>query len=262
MGFPANGKNAKLGKGALFLDFFDPTTGLPTGLQMAGNCSAVAISADTQKADLYSGTEQSSPLIASAVTRVAYNLTATLTEYQMRNLASFLLGEEASRSQTMAASQNLNVMNVVPGRFYDVGYRNITAVSVVRGSDTLTLGSDYTLDAGHGMIGIKAGGPHSVVTGDDIVVTYSRPAVTLQQIRIAKVASPEAKLLFLSDDANAAGAAAKDRLEIWRVNVAPEGELNLVSDDYGTYQLTFAVVDDSANHATDPFGRLERIAAA
>jgi hypothetical protein len=258
MPFPANGQNLKLGKGSLMLAKI--VNGVENGFDFAGNCSAISLSAETQVAEKYGSTTSAAPLIGRSTTRVGYIMTVTLDEFDRNMLAYWLLGQDATKNQTLQAGATVSHDNVVKGRYYEIGARRVTAVSVTRGSDTLVLNTDYTLNSEFGVIGLMKSG--SIVDGDDIVITYSRPALTIKQIRIAKEAAPLVHMVYMSDDSNTDGNAAKDRLEVWRASIAPEGELNLISDEYGSYQLTMAVLSDSENHPADEFGTHDRIEAA
>jgi hypothetical protein len=94
-----------------------------------------------------------------------------------------------------------------------------------------------------------------------LVVTFNKPELTITKLRIGTQSQQIARLVYLSDDANSAGNSSKDRLELWKVDVAPEGDLQLISDEYGAFTLTMAVLTDGANHPDDPYGTLDRIEA-
>lgn len=256
MTFPANGENVKLGKGSLMLALFDDD-GNENGLSFMGNCSAVSISSDIQTAELFSSTERTAALIARSKTRTSFTLSATLNEYAKENLRLFLLGEDNTKSQTSATNATKTFTGVLKGKYYETGHRKITAVSVTRDTDVLVLNTDYELNSEFGIIHVRPTG--SVVDGDDLVVEYDKPAATIQQIRIGKQSSQLARLVYLADDSNQDNVSARDRLEVWKVDVAPDGDLNLVSDDYGSFNLTMAVLADNVNHPSEPYGTLDRI---
>ena len=257
MPLPADGGNLKLGKGSLLLDQF--LNGVAQGFDFAGNVTAMTLSAETTTAELYSSTQQGAPLIARATTQVAYTLTATLSEYTFEMLRKFLLAENNTTQQAANAAAAVTLTGVTLGRYYQLNARQVSNVSVFVGSNEMTLNQDYQVNSEFGLIRPLAGG--AINENDDVIVNWQQSLLTINQLRIAKIASPIVHLVYLSDDANPDGAGAKDRLEIWRANVAPEGELNLIGDEYGSYQLSMAVLDDSANHPNDPFGNYERIAA-
>lgn len=261
MPLPADGTKVKLGKGSLLLDTLT-AAGLHTGFDFMGNATSITLSADVTKAQLFSSTERSAPLVAEAVTRIAYTLTATLSEFTLNNLRKFLLGTENVKTQAVGVGVTalFSDQQVVPGRYLDVGARQITNVVVTRdGTDILVADTDYLVYSEFGLIKLLEGG--AVLEGDDIEVEFSRPALTIDQVRIAKNSSPVVHLLYLADDANQDADGARDRLEIWRASCAPEGEMNVISDEYGNFQLTMSVLSDAANHPNDPFGTLDRVRA-
>lgn len=261
MPVPANGSNVKLGKGSLFLaKYTDDVLG---PLEFVGNASAISSSADVTRSTLYSSTQRSAPKIAEHVTRVGFTLSATLNEYTLRNLEYWLLGERATATQAALSneSQVFDAAVVAKGAYLKINARNITVDSVTQdGTNVLTETTDYIVYGEAGLIQLVADSPN-IVDGVEITVQYDQEANTIDQVRISKEAGPTCYLLYKADDANAEGVGANDELEVWRVSVAPEGELQFISEEYGNFQLTMSVVDDSANHPTSPFGQLSRVRA-
>lgn len=86
-------------------------------------------------------------------------------------------------SQTSASAQTATFDAVVEGGTYIVPYFGLTAVSVaIDGGATGVLNTDYTLDAGAGTVYIIPGG---IFDGEDIIVTYTRPALTFESFTSA-----------------------------------------------------------------------------
>lgn len=257
MPFPARGDNVKLGKGSLLLDFNDDS-GVPEGLEFLGNATGVSLTWNITQVELFSSTERSAGLVDRARTRAGLTASAALSEYTARNLRSFLLAGESSNNQSLAASQVKNLTGVKVGKYYEIGARRITNVSVELGSiGELVLDTDYELNTEFGILRALSGG--SIQDDDDLVVNFDKPALTITKLQLGTKSQQIARLLYLADDANSAGAASKDRLELWKVDVAPDGELQLISDDYGNFTLSMAVLTDGTNHPSEPYGTLERI---
>jgi len=258
MPLPADGSKVKLGKGSLLLDTLT-NQGVSTGFDFVGNVTALELSSDVTKAELFSSTERSAPKIAESITRLGYSLVATCSEYTKRNLEKFLLGALATKQQAIQAAQAFTIDAVVPGRFYDLGARRITnLVATFDGTAAAVAGTDYRVaSAEFGLIQILEGG--GIPEGSSFEGTFDQPELTIDQIRIARNSAPVCHLLYLADDANQDGDASRDRLEIWKVSLAPEGSLNFISDDYGNFQLSMGVLSDAVNHPDDPFGTLDRI---
>jgi hypothetical protein len=41
--------------------------------------------------------------------------------------------------------------------------------------------------------------------------------------------------------------------DIWRVNLNPNGQFGLITEDYGNWTLDGNILDDTANHPLSPF---------
>ena len=256
MPFPARGENVKLGKGSLLLDFNDDA-GDPTGLEFMGNATSISLTWDITQVELYSSTQRSAGLVDRARTRAGLTASAVLNEFSALNLQKFLLAGEAANNQSSGTGTTAALDAVQVGKYYEVGARQITNVVVTDGSDILVLNTDYELNAEFGVVHILDSG--AVVDGEDLLVTFNKPALTISKLQVGTKSQQIARLLYLADDANSAGAASKDRLELWRVDVAPDGELQLISDEYGAFTLTMAVLVDGTDHPAEPYGILERV---
>jgi hypothetical protein len=255
MPFPARGENVKLGKGSLLLDYLNDS-GQPTGLDFVGNMTGFSLTWDITQVEKYSSTERTGGLVARDRTRAGLTVSAQCDEWTSRNLQSYFLAGEAAANQGSASAQSVALDDVVLGRYYEIGARRVTNVEVLKGSIPLTLNEDYELNSEFGMVHILAGG--TVVAGDDLVVMFDKPALTITKLQLGTKSSQIARALYLADDANSSGSASKDRLELWRVDVAPDGEVQLIGDDYGSFTLTMGVLVD-ATHPGEPYGTLTRV---
>lgn len=258
MSFPARGEYIKLGKGALFLDVY--ANGVPTGnYDFVGNVNSLNLSADITTAQLRSSTQASGALIDKRVLASEYTMAAACNEVTLNNIALFMLGTRNTKAQSLGTDQEVRFTNVKPGQAHDVGARNITNAQLFRqgNSSPLAIDVDYTLDAAYGIFKSIVGG--QILEDDDLIANFDKPAASIQQVRIASAASKTAKLLYVADDANEDGRGAKDRLELWRVSVVPDGDFGFIGDDYASFNLQFSILSDGTTHPTDPFGTLDRI---
>ena len=260
MPFPANSGNVKLGKGSLLLALWD-ANGNTNGFDFSGNANSIELTAEPTNVEIFSSSQAAAPLLDRARTRISYTLTGSFNEFTMRNLEYFLAGERNTKTQNIGAAIPITFTDIVAGRYYQLGARQVTGVVAVKvpGSQVLVLGTDYTLNAEFGIIRFLDSADLS--DDDDVLVEFDNPALSIDQIRVAQAGTKYAHLLYLSDDANTQGNSAKDRLEVWKVDVSPEGGLQFIGDEYGSFSLTMGVLDDSENHADDPFGTLDRVAA-
>lgn len=256
--FDARSEFHKLGKGAMMIGLWSGQTP-PTNFDFVGNCDSVTLSADVTTVQKFSNTRASGALVDRRTLRTAYKVAAQIDEFTKENLKLFLLGTEATKTQNLAAVSDITINDIELGKYYDLGKRRITGavVYVNEASTAMVEGTDYELNTEFGWFRAISGG--AIVALDDVRVHCSVPALTIMQIRIAQASSPIARLRFLCDDANNESSVAKDELNVWKASIAPSGDLNLISDDYGSYSLEFSVISDSTNHPNDPFGTLDRI---
>jgi len=124
-------------------------------------------------------------------------------------------------------------------------------------SSALALGVDYDLDPEVGFIHLR---PTSalVADGSNVFFTFNKPAQNREKIQAGALSSQIARLVYIADDANASSVGHRDILEAWKVEVAPTGDLGLISTDYGSFPLSMTVLSDAVNHPTEPYYTLTR----
>lgn len=253
--FPAVGQDLKLGRGSLLLAPHDGTTA-EEGLILMGNIPSLELAWEVETREKYSSTQASSPLLDQAVIRQTLTVTAQCDEHTKENLKRFFFGTEATANQSLSTTGTKTFTDIVTERAYDLGKRSVSNVAITKGSTALVSGTDYTLYAAQGFVVF-----HDTATlsdGDDPVANFDCAAVTLDHIRIGRIAQQFAKLVYVADDANQAGIGSDDRFVFWKTQITPDGAYQLVSDDYTSFNLAFKVLTDNAQ-ANDPLGRIERL---
>ncbi len=240
----------KLGRGKILFDRFTDA-GLRTGFVHLGNCDkfAVSLTAETVKLKNYMTGTAAPYKEARVSTDVAVSITGF--EFSPSVMALVLSGDKAFLTQAggvVTGEALASAAQAEKGKLYATAKRNISGVAVKQGATTLVAGVDYELfNAKRGVIRIM---PTSAtfVDGAAVTVDYTAEAITpssanaVQVVRGAKSAKIEGRLLFLAD--NAAGA--NDEVEIWRVSLSPDGELNFISDEWAKWGLKGSALDDSA----------------
>ena len=95
----------------------------------------------------------------------------------------------------------------------------------------------------------RFGLPGTILTGA-VTVDYTPTAYAdgLTQIAAGTESLVRAKVTFVGDPS--AGPAVM--VEIWDVQITPDGALGLISDDFATLGLQMAVQSDVANHPAAP----------
>jgi hypothetical protein len=256
--FPANGQNLKLGRGSLLFAPHDGTDS-EDGYIFVGNVPSLELSWEIETREKYSATQASSPLLAQATIRQDLSLVAQCDEHTKENLRRFFFATEGTADQALSTTGSKVITDVVVGRVYDLGARQVTNVVGTKGSTALVSGTDYTLDATPGTVIFLDSA--NVSDGDDINVAFDQPLVTIDRLALGRVSEQLAKVMYIADDSNTSGVASGDRFVFWKTQVVPDGAYQLISDDYTSFNLRFRVLNDPA-HPTNPLGYFDRVRAA
>lgn len=250
----ANGEDLVLGRGALLLDRY--VSGAPsTHLRFVGNVSELRLSTSDEIREKFSSVEAAAPLLKRVVARRTMEIIGVFDEFNMENLALAMMGTLSEATQSAVAVANMEFDDVLQGRYYDLGSRNIAAVVVntAPGGTLHVVTTDYTVDLARGILYIVPGG--GIADGTDIEVDFTRATATqIETVDGGGASLIEAKLHFESDNANGPNY----KLEAWRVSITPEGELGFISDDFGSFSLRMAIQNDGVNHPTNPNYRLQK----
>lgn len=246
-----------LGRGKVYFDRFD-NTGAPTGLRFMGEADKVEINPSVTSKDYFTMTKAVSTKLAKNVVNQTHEVDVQLREYTAQNLALALFGESIVLTQAAApavAGEQLTA-KALPGLIYQTSKRNISGVAPAAAGGLGVLGVDFeVLDPKLGLIHVLPGtvvfdGTHP------LTIDYAAAAILATdgklQVQTGTVPKIEGKLVFVGDPANGP---AKDA-EIWKVRFEPSGALGLISDDYAAIPLKGEVMDDSANHPTQPLYRV------
>jgi hypothetical protein len=253
--------NLYLGKGALYCDVLD-ANGARTGEFHLGNVTSGVITQSDEEKELYSSMSATSPLLKKTLNRRTVELTLTGNEFSPENMKLIFMGTEISVTQAAGTVTDEEfATNVVPGRWYEVGKRQISNVSLKdQANAALTVTTDYLVDAERGRIYVVPGG--GIANGDDLKWSGSHNALAnataLPAIAGGTVTVHTCFLRFVGDPA--AGPAME--VEVWKASVSRDGGINLIGDDWGTFSLKAKVEDDAANHPTAPYYRVIRPIAA
>ena len=173
------------------------------------------------------------------VVSLAANLSFTADELSKGNLEKFLLADSSPEAQTAGTLASPTAITVAMGKWFEVGEYNLgndIAVKDSADNTTYTEGVDYILDKKAGLIYIIPGG--AIADGDVIHVSGSYGAVNNAVRFDAGVkTSIVGELYFVADPA--AGAAIDVR---GQVNLTPNGDLSLITDDWATIEFTGSFV--------------------
>lgn len=249
-----------LGKGSILFDIFDPTTGLPTGLRHLGNCTKFELDLKDDIAELYQSLNKNVTLIATAVKKRQPKISITGTDFSSDHMAiaQMAAGKTtlATTATTVTAEVLISAAQTVKaiGRFFRLANNNVdgtgTRPVLTQNSVTLVDGVDWQLaDSVTGLIYIPVGSALATDGTHPVTVTYHTLVGSQDQVAGATVPFQQGHLVFVPDPVDGQ----KIGVDIWRVNLNPNGQLGLIADDYGNWSLDGNILDDTANHPNSPF---------
>lgn len=238
--------NQTLGRGELHFSLFKPGTFDAAGFRYLGNTPDFSLANASQTLDHYSSDRGVKEKDKSVDLQNDSSAKITLDDIQPENVAITFLGTSETLSQASGTALTQTLDAVSPGFSYPLGIsdanptgdRSVTITSVTRaGTDTLTAGTDFTVDEARGIVTIVGGGPHDVVDGDDLVVTYDRAAVSRKQV-ISGNTQVEGVLQFRAYNPEGDDF---DYLMSY-VKLSPNGDFNLKADTWQQIQWNVEIL--------------------
>lgn len=229
-----NDLNLQLGKGKLYFARFAAGTQTPGGERFIGNCSEVTVNAEIQTIEHRSSTEGRNKKDFEAVTGVDRAGSIVTDNRGLDNVGVFALGMVVRTTIASATGTIENFTGVGKGLFYQLGVtssrpegvRKVTSVVVTDGHattpTTYVAGTDYTLDADRGRIGVASGG--AIPANGPLKVTYNVTAHSIDRI-VAGAEKQEGTLRWVATNPDGP---LTDYFFPW-VKLAPNGDLALVS---------------------------------
>ena len=229
-------------RGRVYFNPRDAVTGELLGELYLGNCPSFGISIETEKAEHYSSETGLRQKDASVLLEVKRSGSITCDNMAGATVAMFLSGSVEDKSQAAVTVEATEEMDVLPGRYYQVGstdqnpagVRLLTAVSVnIKGGAALVLGTDYNLDAERGRVQILASG--TIASGQTIEVKYKATGNTWKQIKSGAQGELLGAMRVIAD--NATG----DNRDFYlpSVSLVPSGELPVIAEGTDFAQMQF-----------------------
>lgn len=260
-----NTDNYTLGKGIVYFNRKDISTGVYSGERDLGNAPEFTFNIAIEKLEHYSSRGGLRAKDKEIISQITPGLAFTLDEVTKENLALLTLADIETVSQTGGAiTDEVVVANL--GMRVVLSERGISAVTVADdGVPTTTYVAgpasnplaNYYIDTSLkddviGRIVIHAdqsGCAAPITEGQDLYVSYTSAAVTYTKIKAFAQTQVEGMLRFVSD--NPAGQ--QQELEVWRVSLTPTGDTALIGDDWSTLGFTGEILKDETNHADSPY---------
>ncbi len=260
-----NTSDYHIGRGSLYFANIDGN-GKPVAYRHLGNAPEMTITIETEKLPHTSSLSGLKVIDKEVVVSQKMTVSVSLDELNFENLKEFFSGTqnaaptnsaiagftEYSMIASVKKARSYDIVNASGVRAYDVISANLTVKKSV-GPVTLVLGTDYTVDEKMGRIFILSTGV-VLVDGDAVLVTLvAQPAAKpLSEVQ-ALVTTPIAGALKFIEQ-NPANADAQTEWQFHKIALSAEGDLSLISDDYGVLQLTgVAESNVTGGGATSPF---------
>lgn len=208
------------------------------GLVQVGNASKLDFSVTEDTKELKDYTQPGGGTYNEVRRISAVEMSATLHDISASNLARALYGGTSAES-TSTVTDELHA-DVVIGALVPTTYLPSAITAVKRGSTTLTVNSDYTVEPS-GIVPV-AGGANSVVAGDDLLITYTKAAHDIVQALVNS--GKEYELYF--DGLNEARSGKRTRVRAWRVKIGALASLSMIGEEYAAMEVAGKLLKDTS----------------
>ena len=254
MGTSPSTDNYTLGKGVVYFNRKDNSSGLYTGERDLGNAPSFSFNIALEKLPHYSSRGGLKAKDKEIVSQMTPALAFTLDEINAENLSLLTLADVETVSQTgSTVTDETHTANL--GKRVVLNYRGISGVTVTdsaTGLVTYVQGTDYEIDSSLdddkiGRLLILEGG--SISENESLDVSYTYATVEYTRIKAFAQTQVEGMLRFVSD--NPAGT--QQEIQAWRVSLTPAGDTAMIGDDWSTLGFTGEVLKDESNHPDSPY---------
>ena len=142
--------------------------------------------------------------------------------------------------------------NVSPSQFYKIECK--------ASNSDLKEGVDYLIEEQSSRAGfIKIMDTPNIEKGDMVLVTAKASEASLITVSGGSAGEIEGELMFIGDP-NQGDVYV---IEAWDVKVQPDGDLTgLISDDFGSFDLTIKFLTDYENHPEYPYYKVTKVGSA
>ena len=170
-------------------------------------------------------------------------------------------GTGTTDTVTIADGIVLNVtIEATTGDFSTVSPSQFYKIECKASSSDLKEGVDYLIEEQSSRAGfIKIMDTPKIEKGDMILVTAKASEASLITVSGASAGEIEGELMFIGDP-NQGDVYV---IEAWDVKVQPDGDLTgLISDDFGSFDLTIKFLTDYQNHPEYPYYKVTKVGSA
>jgi len=251
--------NLSLGAGEVLFDRFD-AAGESTGYRHLGNVESLSIATSVEKLEKKSSMKGKRTTYKEVVIGQTAEVSMVLSEFDPENLALAFRGDTAAFAQAGAWGLSGQPINggvaIVFDRWYPLGKRSLSNV-VITQSGALTLNDDYEINLELGLVKILESG-----SGTEVTTTWSGDSAPLASTTIRGLASSSinGRLKYFSAADQVSGP--RYELDVHNFEPAPDGELGLISEEFGTFTLKGKAQEDNTQAAGEEFFTLRELTAA
>lgn len=241
---------AFIGAGDLYINRYDPATGLKLGRAGPFECSKFEVKPNTElKEQTSKGRSTYGQVIESVAIQKPADVSVTLTEMDKDGLTLALLGTQAAVNQGSGTITD-EVMVARLDKWVSLSQQNFASagfsVAHTSGSPTYVLGTDYLVNYRLGMVKVLSTG--AILEGASVEVSGTYNAITGTLISGATQAQVRAE--FVLDGTNFA-----DSLPVivtaHEVILAPDSAFDFLSDGFG--EVTMKGRAKTPAGKTEPF---------
>jgi hypothetical protein len=224
-----------MGSGEIYIDAFDPLTGLKTGELDVGNALIFALNAPSIEKKEQKGMrrENYGQTIKSVITKIEQEFKITLTDINRENLRLIMYG--AGSDLTQATGSGSETVTAIKGRWVKLSNRNLSKTTppvVTVASVAQTEGEDYEIDYQVGRIYVLPGG--GITAGASMTVESTWLALSGYKVAANKVNKIEAFIRFVGYD----NASERDcEVVIYKGQLEPAGDINWLTEDLASLEL-------------------------
>lgn len=233
-------------QGELFLAKM--VNGIPSSLMPIGNTPDLQLQITTDTTDHYESKTGFRAKDAVLRKQTGVTISGTLEEVTKQNLAMVMSGKTSEIAG--AAVTNQSIGSVQSGAMIDLGKRNLSEVTFKDGSDVAISPDKYLLDAAFGTVVFNES-----ITGD---VKWSGESGIVTRTTIANNLGVEYRFFFKGVDTYQGD---KVAVTLWRVELSPETEFDLINEDFASYEIEgecLADISKAMDSELSIFGHIER----
>ena len=245
------------GKGRLYFRL----TG-STRLEELGDLDDFAISFENERLIRNSNQYGTRTKVDSRLLEQTASVQLTALQNTARNIAIMFGAEKTFLSQT-AVTGTYTHNDVVAGDIVDLGATDVTMISLL-GGNTVTgayATGNYELDSRSGLLKVLSipTGAQSQ-TGFDAMFLKAEILSSAGRLKVGLGSSPdlEGSLIFIALDPDNNPV---EKVTLWKVKIAPNGDFNLVTDEYRTLPMQGEIVADTTKPVGFYLGQIEDLTA-